>query len=252
MALTPGAGGYFFEGGEIGVLLLHGFTGTPQNIRPIADSLARQGYTVAGPRLAGHGTTVADMIPTGPEDWLRSAREGLAWVRQFARTVFVAGVSLGGTLAFGMALEPGNALAGVACINSPFLDVPALDAIVKDPNAPATVPAPWTDPRMLTKDLAAAGIVYFEMPVAALGRGLAYAAQVRERLGEIRIPALLFFSRDDAIIDPANGPYVLEHLGSTAKRLVQLTNSNHEATLDFDKERIAAELTAFIQEHART
>jgi carboxylesterase len=251
MAIMPGAGSYFFEGNAIGVLLLHGFTGTPQNIRPIADHLARRGYTVAGPRLAGHGTAIADMIPTGPHDWLRSAGEGLAWVRQFARTIFVAGVSLGGTLAFGMALEHGDALAGVACINSPFLDVAALEPLVKDPNAPATVPAPWTDPRMLTKDPSAAGIVYFEMPIAALGRGLAYAAQVREQLGKIHIPALLFFSNDDAIIDPANGPYVLEHLGSTSKRLVHLTQSNHEATIDFDKERIALELEAFIQEHAQ-
>jgi carboxylesterase len=249
MAILPGAGSYYFEGNEIGILFLHGFTGTPQNMRPIADYFARRGYTVAGPRLAGHGTTVADMIPTGPQDWLRSANAGLAWVRQFARTVFVAGVSLGGTMAFGMAVEHGDALTGVACINAPFLDIPALDAIVKDPNAPATVAAPWTDPRMLTKDPGAAGIVYFEMPVAALGRGLAYAAQVRAHLEQIRIPALLFFSEDDAIVDPANGPYVLEHLGSPSKRLVKLTNSNHEATLDFDKERIAIELEAFIREH---
>ena len=58
MTIMPGAGAYWFEGNEVGCLILHGFTGTPQNVRPLADYLARRGLTVSVPRIAGHGTTV--------------------------------------------------------------------------------------------------------------------------------------------------------------------------------------------------
>src|SRR3954454_9052360 len=96
MTILPGAGGYWFEGNDVGCLLLHGFTGTPQNVRPLADYLARRGLAVSAPRMPGHGTTVADLDRTGPEDWLAAAAEGLAELRQRGSPRVGAGVSLGG------------------------------------------------------------------------------------------------------------------------------------------------------------
>ena len=78
MTIMPGAGAYWFEGNEVGCLILHGFTGTPQNVRPLADYLARRGLTVSVPRIAGHGTTVQDLDATGPDDWLGTAEQALA------------------------------------------------------------------------------------------------------------------------------------------------------------------------------
>jgi carboxylesterase len=66
MGVIPGAGSFFFEGGDTGCLLIHGFTGTPQNIRPLGDFLARRGLTVLAPRLHGHGTSL---------EWLAFVRE---------------------------------------------------------------------------------------------------------------------------------------------------------------------------------
>ncbi len=60
MTILPGGGAYWFEGNDVGCLLVHGFTGTPQNVRPLADYLARRGLAVSAPRMPGHGTTVAD------------------------------------------------------------------------------------------------------------------------------------------------------------------------------------------------
>src|SRR5437763_11154588 len=77
MTILPGAGGYWFEGNDVGCLLLHGFTGTPQNVRPLADYLARRGLAVSVPRSAGHGTTVQDLDTTGPGDWLGTAEQAL-------------------------------------------------------------------------------------------------------------------------------------------------------------------------------
>ena len=78
MTIMPGAGAYWFEGNEVGCLILHGFTGTPQNVRPLADYLARRGLAVSVPRIAGHGTTRA-----GPgHHWSRGlAQHGRAGAR---------------------------------------------------------------------------------------------------------------------------------------------------------------------------
>ena len=74
MTILPGAGAYWFEGNDIGCLLVHGFTGTPQNVRPLADYLARRGLAVSAPRMPGHGTAVQDLDATGPQDWLGAPR----------------------------------------------------------------------------------------------------------------------------------------------------------------------------------
>src|SRR4051794_41498192 len=97
MTILPGAGAYWFEGNDVGCLLLHGFTGTPQNVRPLADYLARRGLAVSAPRLPGHGTTVADLDETGPQDWLGGAEQGLDEVQEGCSTGFVARLSPGGT-----------------------------------------------------------------------------------------------------------------------------------------------------------
>jgi carboxylesterase len=83
MGVLPGAGAFYFEGSEVGCVLIHGFTGTPQNIRPLGDFLARRGSTILAPRLAGHGTTVDEFEQTGAEEWL-------SFVREYARSPVLA------------------------------------------------------------------------------------------------------------------------------------------------------------------
>lgn len=250
MAIMPGAGGYYFEGNEVGCLILHGFTGTPQNVRPLADYLAHRGLAVSVPRIAGHGTTVGDLDRTGPDDWLATAEEALAELRRTCSQVVVAGISLGGTYALELAARHPN-LVGVVVIAAPLLDIPPLEAVVKDPKRPKAIEAPWAKTGVLTKDLTAGGIVYLEMPLAALERGLDLIRRVRAGLPEVKVPALLIYGDQDAIVDKANGPYVLEHLGSADKRLLALPDSSHELTLDYDRERIAVEVYDFIRSRVR-
>ncbi len=231
-------------------MLLHGFTGTPQNVRPLADYLAHRGLTVSVPRIAGHGTTVDDLDRTGPNDWLGTADKALADLRKTCSQVVVAGISLGGTYALELAVRHPD-VAGVVVIAAPLLDIAPLDAVVKDPKRPKAIEAPWAKTGVLTKDLTAGGIVYLEMPLAALERGLDLIRQVRARLTQVRAPALLIYGDQDAIVDKANGPFVLEHIGSTDKRLLALPDSSHELTLDYDRERIAVEVYDFIRSHVR-
>src|SRR4051812_24515074 len=142
MTILPGAGGYWFEGNDVGCLLLHGFTGTPQNVRPLADYLARRGLAVAAPRMPGHGTTVADLDRTGPEDWLPPAQQAPGEPRGRCSTVFVAGISMGGTIALELAGRHA-ALPGVVAMAAPVRPLEALEPVVEDPARPAAIPAPW-------------------------------------------------------------------------------------------------------------
>jgi carboxylesterase len=249
MAVMPGA--FYFEGSEMGCLLIHGFTETPQNIRPLGDFLARRGLTVLGPRLAGHGMSVDDMELTGPEDWIASVEARLDQLRRSCSTIFAVGISMGGTLALHLGATRGDEVAGVGCINGPIMDLPDFEAVVNDPQTPARIAAPWAVPRLLTKDLNSAGITYREIPKVCLQTALVLFKRVQGELGQIRVPTILFYSRDDAIVSPDNGRFILDRLGSAEKKLVELTDSAHEGTLDYDLERIGLEWLAFVRQHTR-
>ena len=73
--IVPGAEPASFTGGPHGILVLHGFTGDPSSMRPLAESLAAAGYTVELPRLPGHGTAMEDMLPTRWADWSGAAED---------------------------------------------------------------------------------------------------------------------------------------------------------------------------------
>jgi carboxylesterase len=246
MTIMPGAGAYWFEGNEVGCLILHGFTGTPQNVRPLADYLARRGLAVSVPRIAGHGTTVQDLDATGPGDWLGTAEQALADLRSRCATVFVAGISLGGTYTLELARRHRD-LAGIVVMAAPVLDLEALNPVVEDPGRPAAIPAPWATVGVLVNDLGAGGITYLEMPLNALERGMGLIKQVRDGLSQVTAPALLIYGDTDQIVDKANGPFVLDQIASTDKRLLPLPDSAHELTLDVDRERIMVEVYDFIR-----
>jgi carboxylesterase len=250
MSILPGAGGYWFEGNDVGCLLLHGFTGTPQNVRPLADYLARRGLAVSAPRMPGHGTTVADLDRTGPEDWLAAAEQALAELRGRCSAVFVAGISMGGTITLELARRHAD-LPGVVVMAAPVLPLDALEPIVNDPDRPVSIPAPWATVGVLTEDVGVGGIAYLEMPLGALERGMQLMTQVRDGLGEVTAPAMLVYGDADQIVDKANGPFVLENIGSSDKRLLPLADSSHEVTLDVDRERVMVEVYDFIREHSK-
>ena len=120
-------------GGPHGALVLHGFTGSPVSMRPLAEALAAAGFAVELPRLPGHGTDTADMIETGWDDWLTEAERALTALQ--ARTpggkVVVAGLSMGGALT--AALAQGHPeLAGIVLINAPVAAPPELAASIEE------------------------------------------------------------------------------------------------------------------------
>jgi len=245
--VLPGAEPFFFEGGEVGCLASHGFTGTTQSMRFLGEYLAREGgLTVIGPRLKGHGTTPEDMAQTTAEDWVRSVEEALQALRRRCSRIFVTGLSMGGTLTLYMAAMYSEVIAGVVPINGAvFLDSPDMAGLAFMPGAPPVIPGVGSD----IKKPGVTELAYPVVPVPAIRQLYALMAVTRELLPRVVCPTLVFQSRDDHVVLPANAPYILEHVGAADKRLILLDNSYHVATLDNDKERIAAETLRFIREH---
>jgi carboxylesterase len=244
--VMKGAEPFRFEGNGTGVLVSHGFTGTTQSVRPLGEALAEEGFTVMGPRLAGHGTSMEDHAQSTALDWISSIEEGLTWLRQRTPNIFFAGLSMGGMFALYFAATRPELVRGIIPINAcVFLNAPDLARVVFDPQAPATVPGVGSD----VKAEGVEELVYPEVPVPPLKEFMALMRVTDDLLPTITAPALILQSTEDHVVPPENGPHIQEKLGSEDKELVRLENSYHVAPLDNDKDLIAERTTRFIREH---
>ncbi|HZY66687.1 MAG: alpha/beta fold hydrolase [Actinomycetota bacterium] len=243
--VMEGAEPFRMEGNEVGVLVCHGFTGTTQSVRSLGERLASAGFTVAGPRLAGHGTSVKDMSRSTASEWISSIEEELDWLQERTEVIFFVGLSMGGTFALYFAAMRPDLLRGIVPINAcVFLKDPELSRLVFDKNAPTTVPG-------VGSDIKASGVeelAYPEVPVPAVKEFMALMRVTDDLLPTIETPALMFQSLEDHVVPPQNGPYIQEHLGSQYKQLARLENSYHVATLDNDADYIAEQTIRFILE----
>ena len=243
--VMEGAEPFRIEGNEVGVLVCHGFTGTTQSVRPLGENLARAGFTVAGPRLAGHGTKVKDLAKSTASEWISSIEEELDWLRERTDGIFFVGLSMGGTFALYFAAMRPELLRGIVPINAcVFLKDPELSRLVFDENAPATVPG-------VGSDIKASGVeelVYPEVPVPAVKEFMALMRVTEDLLPIIETPTLMFQSLEDHVVPPENGPHIQSQLGSRYKQLARLENSYHVATLDNDAGYIAEQTIRFIIE----
>ncbi|WP_119069013.1 alpha/beta hydrolase [Rubrobacter indicoceani] len=242
--VLAGAEPFRFEGNDVGVLVSHGFTGTTQSVRPLGEALAAEGFTVAGPRLAGHGTSIEDHAKSTAESWIRSVEEDLAWLEGRCRAVFFAGLSMGGTLSLYFGATRPDLIKGIVPINGcAYLANPELAAALYSREAPPVLPGVGSDIKMEgVEELAYPGV-----PVPSTREFAALLNVTRDLLPTVGCPTLLIQSREDHVVPPGNGPFILDAIASVDKELVWLDDSYHVATLDNDAPRIAALTIDFVK-----
>ncbi|NUS15516.1 MAG: alpha/beta fold hydrolase [Streptomyces sp.] len=244
MPLMPGAEPYRHDGGGTGVLLCHGFTGTPQSLRPWAEHLAGRGLTVSVPLLPGHGTRWQDMQLTGWQDWYAEVERELLALGDRCPRVFVGGLSMGGTLALRLAARHGAAISGLVLVNpSVKADSPKLRAASVLRHVVPSV-------KGITSDIAREGVAetgYDRTPLNAVHSLTRLWPLVRAGLPQVTQPLLLLHSRVDHVVHPSNSAVVLGSVSSTDVTEKVLEDSYHVATLDNDAERIFAESYAFVE-----
>jgi carboxylesterase len=240
--LIPGAEPWSSSGNSHGVLVLHGFTGTPQSMRPLAEALASAGFTVDLPLLPGHGTSVEDMIPTRWPDWASGADAAYRSLAARCDRVVVAGLSMGGTLTCWLAARH-PAIAGIALIN-PLIQAPDAEfrAVIQSllDGGVEVVDA-------IGSDIKKAGSVEAAYPATPLAAALSLfeaADALVPVLGDIRCPTLLLTSRDDHVVDSTSGDLLVAALGGPVER-IHLEDSYHVATLDHDAPIIERSVVEF-------
>jgi len=239
----PDAQPFSFDGGKTGVLVVHGFTGCTQSMLPLGKGLADAGFTVIGPRLPGHGTTVRDMSTRTWQEWTGEAEKGLKELLERCDKVFVTGLSMGGTITCFLGERYADKVAGLMPINAEVSKptrglslTPVLKYVLK------TIPGVGSD----IKDPDAKESCYDKVPVPAAAELYKLTKVTKRDIGKITAPILVFTSRQDHLAPPSNGPFILEHVISTDKELVWLENSYHVATLDYDKQLIIERCVEFI------
>ena len=238
MPVLPGAEPFRHDGSvEIGMLLCHGFTGTPQSLRPWGEHLAAEGLTVRCPRLPGHGTDWREMNRTRWPDWYGRVAEELDELAARCSTVLVGGLSMGGTLALRLAQERGSSVAGLVLVNPSVTSLrremallPAVSRVV------ASMPP-------VGNDIAKPGITelaYDRTPLRAANSLRDLWRTVRHDLAKVRQPVLLYRSAVDHVVEPVNSRIVLDGIRSADVTDVVLEDSYHVATLDNDAPTIFA------------
>ncbi|ARQ71225.1 alpha/beta hydrolase [Streptomyces marincola] len=243
MLLLPGAEPFSHEGSATGVLLCHGFTGSPQSLRPWAEHLADRGLTVSLPLLPGHGTRWQDLQRTGWQDWYAAVDRALRELTDRCEHVFVGGLSMGAALALRLAARRGAAVRGVVAVN-PAVTFPRLQGRAL-PVLRHVVPTT----RGLISDIAREGVVevgYDRVPLHAAYSLRALFARVREELPQVTQPLLLLRSRVDHVVPASDTALVRAAVSATDITEHVLEFSFHVATLDRDAERIFQETDAFI------
>ncbi|MEV5679864.1 MULTISPECIES: alpha/beta hydrolase [unclassified Streptomyces] len=243
MPVLPGAEPFRHEGGEVGVLLCHGFTGSPQSLRPWADYLAGRGLTVSLPLLPGHGTRWEDMAVTGWQDWYAEVDRELRALRERCGQVFVFGLSMGGALTLRLAAKHGDAISGLVLVN-PANKVHGLSAYAL-PVARHLV----RTTKGLASDIALEGsteVGYDRVPLHAAHSVRKFFRLVDAELPQVTQPIVLLHSPQDHVVPPADSARILSRVSSTDVEEILLEQSYHVATLDHDAERIFDESYRFI------
>src|SRR5918994_1717269 len=214
-------------GRRIGVLVQHGFTGSPASMRPWAEDLAARGYAVEMPLLPGHGTRWRDMNKVTWADWVATVEGAFDKLADENDAVVAVGLSMGGALSLRLAADRGEELAGVAVLKR---IVPAFPGIRND------IKKPGMDE-----------IAYPVMPLKAAASMSAGWVELRRDLPKITIPVLYFRSAEDHVADISSSRALNAGLSSKDFEERVLEDSYHVACLDNDAPRIFAESADFIE-----
>lgn len=243
-----------------GVLCLHGITGTPFEIRPLAEALGRRGCTVAAPMLAGHGGTLAELAASGWPDWLRSAEAALddLQARVGGAPVAVCGFSMGGLLALRLARLHPERIAALVVMSTPLrlrrFQVAGIRAIARLPIDFRAHPAAAV-PKLAGSDISDDDLRYENpglraFPISALEGLLDLMDTVRADLPAIKAPTLVVHGRQDHTVPMEDSLELTGCLGSDVIERLWLDRSFHIVTLDVERDTVIDAATRFLAQHA--
>jgi carboxylesterase len=240
------------DGGPVGVLLLHGWTGSPPELRPMGEYLAAQGLVIHAPRLPGHGTQPEDLLTTTWQDWTGAARAALDALHAECETVFVGGLSMGGLLTLYLGATYPRPLAGL---------IPMSAAIFVYDWRRVLAPfarriQPWNAKRESRdfQDPETYNLVadYRRFPTVSVVELTRLMADTRRRLPQVRAPLLVMQGLRDRTVRPRSAQYIYDHVASADKTLVWWDHSAHCITVDQEREAVWSRAATWFAAHVPT
>lgn len=238
---------FFLQGNsDKGVLLLHGFTGSPAEMRPLGEFLQRQNYTVYAPLLPGHGSAPEDLQEMKGSDFMAAARKGFHRLNEISgiTRIYIVGLSLGGLLALGLAEEGLGDRVVVLCAPVWLQEKKGEFARYLYPLIPY-INRPKKGFQIAGKSVYSG---YRRMPIKALGNILLLRNQVLKKLSNIFQPLLLVYSNAEWTVKPESADYIEERAIHSQVRQVRLQESGHVVTLDKERDVVFREILMFIEE----
>lgn len=235
--LMPGAEPFLYEAGPVGVLLVHGFTSSPFEMRGIASYLAERGITAGAPLLAGHGTAHEDLQGKTWRDWYESVGKALDVMRERCDRVYLAGLSLGGALTLYTASQRGSDLAGIVAMSAPIYIPTGVGSLLRGIKSQMPyLSKPYRD--IADPDARDEHVGYAYSPVDATASLIEFLGHVRPALPRVNVPALLIYARHDHVVPSISSHHIYSRLGSRDKRMLALHRGFHIVTVDYDRERV--------------
>lgn len=257
---------FHFAGGRAGVLLIHGLTGTPTEMRFVGKGLNRAGFTVHGMQLAGHCGDETDLLASGWRDWYASVDAAATRLRGEVDRLFVGGLSMGALLALKLAADRPQDVDGLALYGTTFRydgwNMPRIGrlsfllplvtrlGIGRGRRFMESAPYGIRDERirervagsMLAGDSAAAGLPGNPWP--SLAQFHLLSRQVRRQLTQVRAPSLVVHSSDDDIASLGNARLIQQRVRGPVNTLL-LDDSYHMVTVDRERHRVIEKSAEF-------
>ncbi len=245
MTDIPNSAGFELSGGKIGVLVIHGFGGSPVSVRPWAQSFNNSGYSVSVPRLPGHGTNWQDLNSTAAADWFAVIEKSFTDLKAKTDHVFVAGFSNGGALALRLAQIRGSEIEGLMLLNPIIHDRRIFMKLL--PIIRLFVPSLKSGPSDIAKPNPPIHS-YRTTAMHALYSARKFWQIVERDLYLIDLPLMIGYSINDHVVDPENSETIIDNVMSVDIREIIFEKSFHNVSLDYDSEILNEESGQFIQD----
>lgn len=244
---------FYFPGNRVDCLLIHGFSGSPSEMRLMGERLAKIGWSIHGVLLSGHGTTPEQMAKTSWEDWAKDVEAGVKKLRESCDIVIGVGLSMGGLLA--LYLGTLGIIDGLVTMNAPMVLAdrrtrfarfvrPFMKYVGKPKSAPRVMKSKSSLPIPESK---VERFVYERIPVdslISLNRGI---RQVRSKLHTIKCPALLMQSTKDLTVNPISIEIIKKRIEQVNPDVLYWEKSGHILTLGPEREAVILKVHEFLQ-----
>jgi carboxylesterase len=270
--MSQGPYDIFEKRGKAGVLLSHGITGAPTEMKPLVRRLAAAGFTVACPQLSGHCSTLKELKKTRWTDWYSSLESSLKSLREQCETVFVSGLSMGALLALKLAADHPDTVDGVATLSATFFydgwNVPRFRQRYLLPlalHSPLRYfwsyhePPPYGIKDERIRNIIAAVYAgdeakmpekygYSEFPGVTIRETFRLIKAVRRDLARIVAPLLIVHATEDDMASPANARFLASRVASSEVETFFVDDGYHVLTLDRRKDDVAERLVSFFRQ----